>query len=214
WGAAWSDYDSDGDLDLAGRGLWRNRATDQTENHWLQVKATGCGGSNRDAIGATVAVMAGADGAVQRREIVGARGTGSQDSPIQHFGLGAAATADQVVVGFPSGQGQTFTAVAADQRLTVTEVGAYIIPSSWAPAAGDEVALRADTCGQAATVSWDLDDDGNFDDAQGGAVTTSFPSPGRYEVGVQVTREGLSGIRHAVLDVVRRALYLPRTYRQ
>ncbi len=87
WGVAASDYDRDGDIDLAvasrgGVTLLRN---DGNANHWLSVsvRSPNC---NRFGIGARVRVEYA--GRAQLREIAAGRGTGSQDSVLAHFGFG------------------------------------------------------------------------------------------------------------------------------
>jgi hypothetical protein len=93
--------------------------------HWLQVELRGAGpglpdGSNRDAVGARVAIRAG--GGRQLREVVLGDGYASQNSLRLHFGLGEAARVDELIVTWPrSGQVQHFRGVAADRIVEVTE---------------------------------------------------------------------------------------------
>jgi tetratricopeptide (TPR) repeat protein len=88
WGAAFADFDDDGDPDLLiasrdGVQLFRNEGT---TNHWIKVRIEdqGC---NRFGVGAKVSVRRG--GRVQIREVTAGRGTGSQDSVTVIFGLGS-----------------------------------------------------------------------------------------------------------------------------
>ena len=123
-GAAFGDYDNDGDVDVfvvnhGGPGiLLRNDGGNR--NHWLQVELRGTK-SNRQGIGAKLRVVAG--GTAQVRQI-GAQGPYlSQNSLIETFGLGALGGVDSLVVAWPSGTRQVLTNVNANQRITVTEGG-------------------------------------------------------------------------------------------
>lgn len=121
-GAAFADYDNDGDEDVfivnhGGAGiLLRNDGGNR--NHWLQVEVRGTT-SNRQGIGATVRVVAGE--AVQTRQVGAQSSYLSQNSPIETFGLGAAARADTVEVSWPGGGRVARAGVAANQRLLLTE---------------------------------------------------------------------------------------------
>jgi Flp pilus assembly protein TadD len=121
-GAAFGDYDNDGDVDAfivnnGGPGiLLRNDGGNR--NHWLQVELRGTK-SNRQGLGATVRLTAG--GSRQVRQ-TGAQGSYlSQNSAIETFGLGGLAQADTLEVIWPSGARQVQTGITANQRLRVTE---------------------------------------------------------------------------------------------
>ena len=121
-GACFADYNNDGKMDafvvnLGGKGtLVRNVSTNT--GHWIAIKLVGTK-SNRDGMGARVEVFAG--GKRHTAERVAGSGYLSQDDSRLHFGLGAAATVDKLIVHWPSGREQTLENVTADRGLTVEE---------------------------------------------------------------------------------------------
>ena len=122
WGMAASDFDRDGDLDLAAQGaLFENTA--ELEGHWLQVRAVGNVRSNRAALGATVRVHAGDRTWI--RHVNGGTGQGCQDSLYLHFGLGDVDEIDRLEVLFPGGGEVRYEGPhAVDARLWLYEDGA------------------------------------------------------------------------------------------
>ncbi len=148
-GAAFGDYDNDGDMDvfvLTMNGparLLRNE--DGNQNHWLSVKLVGGAEavqspeskvqspevlgrgrgdselvlSNRNGIGARVTVWVG--GRQQVREVRSGSSYLSQNDFRLHFGLGSAVKADSVVVRWPGGTVDWLQDVAADRQVIVHE---------------------------------------------------------------------------------------------
>ena len=126
-GAAYSDLDNDGDLDLvtnninAYASVFENRAADRSDNHYLQIELEGTG-KNTFGLGAKVTVYAG--GEKQYAEQLPTRGYLSSVSPILHFGLGSLRSVDSVHVVWPDGRAETLTNVEANRRITVHQENA------------------------------------------------------------------------------------------
>ena len=124
-GAAFGDFDNDGDLDVLVMNMNERPSLLRNDykgaNGWLSIKLEG-GQSNRAAIGATVIVRAA--GKQQARAVVSQASYYSHDDLRVHFGLGAATKADRVEVRWPSGSVQTMTDIPAKQVLTITESSA------------------------------------------------------------------------------------------
>ena len=136
-GACFADYDNDGKVDafavnLGAKGTLVHNVSHAT-GHWIAVKlvgamrpgdrsqaiGSGAGKSNREGIGASVEVYAG--GRRWMAERVAASGYLSQNDAVLHFGLGAAATVDKVVVHWPGGRQQTLEKPAVDRVVTMEE---------------------------------------------------------------------------------------------
>jgi enediyne biosynthesis protein E4 len=115
------DYDGDGRQDLLIRN-YRQPAellhNVGPERHWLELRLVGAR-SNRDAIGARIRLRT-ADG-WQMREVHAGSGYLSGQSLVQHFGLGDAAVADEVVIEWPSGGRSVLRGLAADRRHQIVE---------------------------------------------------------------------------------------------
>jgi hypothetical protein len=120
-GAAFGDFDNDGDIDVLimnvnePPSLLRNDAP--PGNQWIKVRLEGTK-SNRSAIGARVLVRYG--GKVQVQEVLSGSSFISANDPRLHFGLGAATTVD-IDVHWPSGLVERMKSVAANQLVTLRE---------------------------------------------------------------------------------------------
>ena len=116
-GAAYGDFDHDGDLDIlvaTNNGpayLYRNDGGNK--NHWLQIRLSGAK-SNRDGIGAVVRVG-------NQMQIVhsGSSYCSASDLALT-FGLANERTAS-IEIQWPSGVHQKMNNIKADQRLTIQE---------------------------------------------------------------------------------------------
>ncbi len=121
-GAAFGDFDNDGDIDVAvcnlnePPSLLRN---DSAAGHnWLKVKCMGTK-SNRSAIGARVRVVT--RGHAQIQEVMSGSSYISQNDFRLHFGLGSATRADGVEVRWPSGHTDSVGQVEANRLVVIRE---------------------------------------------------------------------------------------------
>jgi hypothetical protein len=121
-GAAFGDYDNDGDVDVLVMNmneppsLLRNDYSGP--NGWLSLKLEGTR-SNRAGLGATVVVTVG--GRAQARPVLSQSSYYSHDDLRLHFGLGSSAQADRVEVRWPSGQVDVLRNVAGRRVVTIRE---------------------------------------------------------------------------------------------
>ena len=121
YGAAYADFDRDGDLDLIVRNaeetvsLYRN---DSGEHNRVVLQLVGTS-ANSTGVGARVELLAG--GLEQRRQLVSTRGYLSSDEPLVHFGLGDAEVIDRLSIHWPGGGVQEFTDLKANHFYVVTQ---------------------------------------------------------------------------------------------
>jgi hypothetical protein len=133
-GAAYADYDGDGDLDVlvtSNSGPARLLRNDGgNRNNWLRIVAIG-GPANRDAIGARVQVFI--DGKPGPWAIVktGSSYCSQSELPLT-FGLGRATKVTGLTVTWPDGRAENVPGLDANQTVTIQE-GRGLIRSARTP---------------------------------------------------------------------------------
>ena len=121
-GAAFGDFDNDGDVDILVMNmneppsLLRNDYSGR--NAWIAVALEGTT-SNRSALGATVLVTSG--GRTQARAVLSQSSYYSHDDLRLHFGVGKAERVDAIEVRWPSGRRQTLKNVPTRRVVRIKE---------------------------------------------------------------------------------------------
>jgi len=128
-GAAFGDFDNDGDIDVAvmnmgeAPALYRNDL--ESRHHWIQLQLEGTK-SNRSAIGATVSIDN--SGGTQTKPVVSQSSYVSHNDLRVHFGLGDVEKIEAIRVHWPSGVEEKFPGPAADRRYLLREGSGAAIP--------------------------------------------------------------------------------------
>jgi hypothetical protein len=119
------DLDNDGDLDIVTNDfnsepqVLVSNLAQQKKLHWLKIVLTGTI-SNRNGLGATVRVRAGAQTYTKYND--GKSGYLAQSALPLYFGLGDAEKIERVEVDWPSGHKQTLTTgIEENHTLQITE---------------------------------------------------------------------------------------------
>lgn len=122
-GAAYADFDNDGDLDLIVNnindeiGLYKNNSN----QNYVQIQLEG-DSNNTLGIGAEVFVKTAKE--TQHQQLYVARGFESSVAPTLNFGLGENASIEEVIVQWPNGTVSTVKGPKANQRLKVSQTNA------------------------------------------------------------------------------------------
>ncbi|MEE9267166.1 MAG: VCBS repeat-containing protein, partial [Gammaproteobacteria bacterium] len=123
-GAVYADLNNTGALDLIVNNInrpaaiYRNRAREINEHHYLTVLLRGSG-ANKAGIGAKTMIKH--DGVLQMLEQMPTRGFQSSVDPRLHFGVGPSQQVDSLIVIWPDHRHQVLTNVAVDQAVTISQ---------------------------------------------------------------------------------------------
>ncbi len=126
-GAAYADFDNDGDLDLVTNNLngdaflYRNNAESIGQNNYIRIKLAG-EGMNSAGVGAKIRITTG--DRVQFQEACFGRGYQSSVEPIITTGVGDASVVSQVSVLWPDGKESVVRDVMVNQLITVSHADA------------------------------------------------------------------------------------------
>ena len=127
-GAAFGDYDADGDIDIFVVELndYATLLRNETgrEHHWFAVRLFG-GIGNRDGVGARIRLQTGTQ--VQWREINGAGSYLSHSELTTHFGLGRAQRVEQLDIFWPDGTTSTLRDLPGDKLLAIRQQGPHAL---------------------------------------------------------------------------------------
>ncbi|HKO13914.1 MAG TPA: CRTAC1 family protein, partial [Acidobacteriaceae bacterium] len=122
-GAAFGDLFNDGKIDVVVNVLDHHpvllRNVSKDDHHWVELKLIGGAKSPRDAVGATVYLVA--NGMRQRGDVLSGGSYLSSNDPRVHFGLGDATKVDSVEIHWPSGSVEKLSLQSVDRIFTIEE---------------------------------------------------------------------------------------------
>ena len=145
-GAAYADFDGDGDLDYVVSNIddeafvYRNNLSDKKpeKSHYLRIRFAG-NGANPMGLGAIVEYEL-PGGRKELYEHTPYRGFLSSVEPVAHLGLGEFTTIKNLKVTWPGGRVQILPSVSADQTITVNATNAR--PATPASAVNPQLLLQ------------------------------------------------------------------------
>lgn len=120
-GAAYADFDNDGDMDLVVNNsnmpafFYQNMANEEALNNYTKIKLNGPE-NNKQGLGATIIVSFGDN--VQKTQINPYRGYMSSSQPVAHVGLGPVSTIDKIEIIWPDKKKAVYTNLEANKELT------------------------------------------------------------------------------------------------
>src|SRR6185312_5192196 len=122
-GAAFGDLFNDGKIDVVVNVLDHHpvllRNVSKDDHHWVELKVIGGAKSPRDAVGATVYLVA--NGMRQRGDVLSGGSYLSSNDPRVHFGLADATKVDSVEIHWPSGSVEKLSLPSVDRIFTIEE---------------------------------------------------------------------------------------------
>ncbi|MDC8005472.1 VCBS repeat-containing protein [Aureisphaera galaxeae] len=145
-GAAYADFDNDGDLDLIVNnindeiGLYRNNANE----NYVQVDLKG---PNRNPMGIGASVYVEEEGRTQLQQLYLTRGYQSSVSNVLHYGLKGSANIKSITVTWPDGKISKVESPDMNQRIEIDYAGAISGTSPYAKSSGMKQSADAESLG-------------------------------------------------------------------
>lgn len=213
-----ADFDNDGFLDIlvtrgqaeimaehGGLTLFRNRGN---ANHWLRVALKGSESAS-DAFGARAFLYAG--NRWQMRTASGGIRMTAQDEPTLHFGLGASEAVEDLLVEWPNGTLERFSAPSVNAAVTLREGAGTKVTAPQLLVARTLIEqnrparflLLDTTLTPPEGITWQIDGE-PVENASGNTLVKSFDTTGSYAIEAMLTKvDGTSISVRTVMTVVR-----------